>query len=170
MEDVARAAGFSRATLYTHFASKQALYAALLDRVIRRFVNEVEAVLDGPGSAREKLRRIVLVTRRVYSGNPLLVGAVTGDSAMRIERVAAAAMLAHEREVIALLARVVAEGVASGTMRAVDPEAAAYLMYQLGNVLVIREVSGRADFEFSTILDAMDDLIGRGLAARREPR
>jgi AcrR family transcriptional regulator len=167
MDEVARAAGYSRATLYTHFGCKEALYSALLERVTERFVAEVERAIEAPGDARAKLRRIVEITRRTYSGNPLLLGAVTGDEEMRIAHVAAEAMREHEREVIALLARVVAEGVASGTIRAVDPEAVAYLMYQLGNLLVIRAVSGHDEFPFPQILDAMDDLIGHGLAKPR---
>jgi hypothetical protein len=70
----------------------------------------------------------------------------------------------HEERVIGLLSEVLAQGVRAGAIRAVDPRAAAYLMYQLGNVLVIREVSGRRDFPFEKILGAMDDLINHGLA------
>ena len=39
-------------------------------------------------------------------------------------------------------------------------------MFHLGNVLVVRELSGRRDLPLKKVLDAMDDLIDRGLSAR----
>lgn len=170
MQDVARAAGCSRATVYAHFRGKDALYAALLDRTTEGFVREVEACLAAPGDARAKLREIVRIARRSYAGSPVLLGAATEDDSMRLAHVAAEAMRRHEARVVALLERVVREGVASGALRAVDPRTTAYLMYQLGNVLVIREVSGRGEFPFRRILDAMDDLIHHGLARPRGRR
>lgn len=164
MQEIARTAGLSRATVYTHFRSKAALYAALLDRVTDDFVGRVEDCLDEPGDARHKLRRIVEITREVYSGSPVLLHALTGDDETQIAAVAAEAMGRHEQRVIALLTRVLEEGVRTGAIRAVDPRATAYLMYHLGHLLVAREVSGRGDFPFRSILDAMDDLINHGLA------
>lgn len=168
MQDVARAARCARATVYTHFRGKEALYAALLDRITEGFVHEVEACLAGPGSPRAKLRRIVEIARRTYAGSPVLFAAATGDDdGGRLAQVAAEAIRRHESRVIDLLAHVIEQGVRAGAMRAVDPRMTAYLMYQLGNVLVIREVSGRGAFPFARILDAMDDLIDQGLAAPR---
>lgn len=170
MEEIARAAGLSRATVYAHFGSKDALYAALLDRITDDFVRRVEDCLEGPGGARQKLRRMVEITREVYAGSPLLLHAVRGDEEMRIDGVAAEAMGRHEERVMALLTRVLQQGVAAGAIRALDPRATAYLMYHLGNLLVVREVSGQGDFPFRKILDVMDDLINHGLAKPRQRR
>jgi len=97
----------------------------------------------------------------------VLLGAIAEDDEMRIEGIAAGAMRRQETQVISLLARVLKAGVEAGEIRAVDPKATAYLMYQLGNVLVVRELSGRRDFPLRKILDAMDDLINFGLARTR---
>jgi AcrR family transcriptional regulator len=172
MEEVARTAGFSRATVYKYFANKDALYRALLDRDTRDFIDEVKACVEerstrGDG-AREKLRRIVEITQRVYSRSPVLLSAAAGDEEMRVERIAAEAMRSQEAQIIGLLAEVIREGVRAGSIRSIDPEAAAYLMFQLGNVLVIREASGRRDFPFKKILDAMDDLVNHGLVHTRQ--
>jgi AcrR family transcriptional regulator len=164
MEEVARAAGLSRATVYKHFPGKEGLYRALLEQTTQEFLAELRACLARPGGAREKLREIVVIARQVYSRSPVLLGAAAGDDEMRMETVASDAMRDHEERVIALLTEVLAQGVRAGEIRAVDPRAAAYLMYQLGNVLVVREVSGRRDFPFEEILGAMDDLINHGLA------
>jgi AcrR family transcriptional regulator len=164
MEEVARTAGFSRATVYKHFPNKDALYRALLDRATQDFIAEVEACIAEPSGAREKLRQIVEIARAVYSRSPVLLGAAAEDDEMRIETIAAEAMRNHEGQLIALLAEVLGQGVRAGSIRPIDPGSVAYLMFQLGNALVIREVSGRRDFPFKKILDAMDDLINFGLA------
>lgn len=168
MEEIARAAGLSRATMYTYFPSKDALYRALLERATQEFIAEVEACHAQTDGAREKLRRIVEIARDVYSRSPFLLGAAAEDDEMRIEAIAADAMQSHEKQVVALLAKVLRDGVDAGSIRSVDPQTTAYLMFQLGNVLVIREASGRGDFPFAKILDAMDDLINHGLAPTQE--
>jgi AcrR family transcriptional regulator len=171
MAEVARDAGFSRATVYKHFPSKDALYRALLDRATEGFLAEVGACIVEPGGAREKLRRIVEIAHRIYAHSPVLLGAAARDDDMRIESIAAEAIRRHEREVIDLLAEVLRAGVAAGSIRPIHPERVAYLMYQLGNVLVIRELSGRRDFPLREILDAMDDLISLGLEPKaRRPQ
>lgn len=167
MEEVARDAGLSRATVYKHFPSKGALYRALLGRATEGFVAEVEACIAKPGGAREKLREIVEIAHRVYSRSPVLLGAAAQDDEMRIEAIAADAIRQHEEEVIELLAAVLRAGVAAGSIRPIDCDRVAYLMYQLGNVLVIRELSGQRDFPLKEILDAMDDLISLGLTPTR---
>jgi AcrR family transcriptional regulator len=164
MEEVARTAGLSRATVYKHFANKDALYRALLDRDTRGFIEEVRLCIAQPSGAREKLRQIVEITSRVYARSPILLGAAAEDDEMRIESIAAEAMRSQETQIVGLLADVLREGVGAGSIRSIDPDFTAYLMFQLGNVLVIREASGRRDFPFKKILDAMDDLINHGLA------
>jgi AcrR family transcriptional regulator len=164
MEEVARDAGCSRATAYKHFSSKDALYRSLLERSTRGFVDELRRCIAAPGPARAKLRRIVEITVEVYAQSPVLLGAASQDDEMRIEAIAAVAMRRQEAEIIGLLAEVLREGIEAGAIRRVDPERVAYLMYHLGNLLVIRELSGRRDYPLEPILDAMDDLLGRGLA------
>lgn len=168
MEEVARDAGFSRATAYKHFASKDALYRALLERSTRGFVDEVRLCIAAPAGARAKLRRIVEIAHGVYSQSPVLLGALARDDEMRIEAIASEAMRTQESEIIGLLAEVLRAGIEAHAIREVDPELVAYLMFHLGNVLVTRELSGRRDFPLKKILDAMDDLIDRGLSL--EPR
>lgn len=169
MGEVAREAGCSRATLYAHFPGKDALYAGLLEWETRAFLRELEAAVESGESAGRRLRAMVLATARSYAGHPVLGGALRGDAEMSLERVARPLVEATSRRVIGLLRRVLEEGIAAGSLRPVDTEAVAYLMFQLGRLLVLREVAGRADFPFERILGAMDDLVAWGIAAPPPP-
>ena len=43
-------------------------------------------------------------------------------------------------------------------------------MFQLGNVLVEREVSGAGDYDFGEIMEVMDEVFARGIAKPRRKR
>jgi AcrR family transcriptional regulator len=60
IEDVARAAGVSRATFYNHFSEREQILATLFDRLLGPNGSPVEAVdLDGPEPPLERVRTIV---------------------------------------------------------------------------------------------------------------
>jgi AcrR family transcriptional regulator len=165
MDEVAREAGCSRTTLYAHFRNKEDLYASLLEQDAEAFIREVSSVLGSEGSARKKIRRIVEVTRRTYARNHVLRLALTGDAEMTLEPIAHAFTRGQERHIIEVLRCVLEEGVAEGSLRLLDPERVAYLMFHLGRVLVEREASGVGDYPFDEIISLMDDVFARGIAA-----
>jgi AcrR family transcriptional regulator len=167
MDEVAREAGCSRTTLYAHFRNMEDLYGSLLQQDSEDFIREAESALESPGSARSKIRRIVEVTRTTYSRNPVLRLALSGDAEMCLEPVAHAFTRDQERRIIDLLARVLAEGVEEGSLRAIDPERVAYLMFHLGSFLVERETSGIGDYPFDDIVSMMDDVFAHGIAEDR---
>lgn len=170
MGEVAREAGCSRATLYLHFPSKEALYAGLLEKETGAFLEELERAASLGQSAGRKLVEILRATLQIYSESPALRDALTGDDDMTLEGVTEPAVAAYESRVLSVLGRVLEEGVAEGTFRDIDAEAVAYLMYQLGRVLVTREVTGRGDYDFERVLRAMDDLLARGIMHSKKTR
>ena len=164
MDEVAREAGCSRTTLYTHFRNKDDLYARLLEQDAEAFICEGRAIVDGKGSARRKIRRIVDLTRRTYVRNGVMRLALSGDAEMSLGPVAHAFNRDQEQRTIELLSQVIEEGVAEGSLRSVDPERIAYLMFHLGSFLVERETSGIADYPFDEVVSLMDDVFSRGIA------
>ncbi len=167
MEEVAREAGCSRTTLYSHFRNMEDLYGSLLRQGAEDFIREAESVLDSSDSARKKIRRIVELTRSTYARNPVLRMALSGDAEMSLAPIAHAFTREQERRIIDLLHRAIAEGVDEGSLRASDPERVAYLMFHLGSFLVERETSGMADYPFDEIIFLMDDVFSHGIAADR---
>jgi AcrR family transcriptional regulator len=55
MDDIVREAGISKGALYWYYKSKDALIRALLDRVFFSELREVEALLQDPGPASERM-------------------------------------------------------------------------------------------------------------------
>ena len=165
MDEVAREAGCSRTTLYSHFRNKDDLYARLLEQDAEAFIREGRAVRESEGGAGRKIRRIVDLTRRTYARNHLMRLALVGDAEMSLAPVAHAFTRDQEERIIELLRQVLEEGVAEGSLRPIDPERVAYLMFHLGSFLVERETSDRADYDFDEIMSLMDDVFSRGIAA-----
>ena len=165
MAEVARDAGCARATLYLHFDGKERLYAGLLESETRVFVGEMEAAVAASRSARRKLRAILETTGRIYSGDSALGTALAGDEEFSLDAVARSAVEDYEQQVVEILEQVLDQGVAEGDFRRIDTRAVAHLMYQLGRALVLRELSGRSQFEFDRILRVMDDVVAHGIAA-----
>ena len=170
MDEVARAAGCSRTTLYAHFRNMEDLYGSLLDQDAEAFIRDASAAIESETSTGRKIRRIVEITRSTYARNHILRMAFTGDSEMSLEGVASVYTRDQESRIIDLLRVVLEEGIAGGTIRNINAARVAYLMFHLGSLLVEREVSDAADFDFDEILEDMDDVFARGIAIPKDER
>jgi AcrR family transcriptional regulator len=168
MDEVARAAGCSRTTLYAHFRNMEDLYGSLLDGDAERFIRDASEAVENESTTGRKIRRIIEITRSSYARNQVLRMAFTGDEEMSLAGVANVYSRDQETRIIALLRQVLEEGIREGSIRQIDPERVAYLMFHLGTVLVEREVSDAADFDFDEILGVMDDVFARGIRNHSE--
>jgi AcrR family transcriptional regulator len=70
MNDVAGRAGMRKASLFYHFASKDALYEAVLGRLLARVAAALEEVYAGEGSFIERLDAAAEVTTGVFGSHP----------------------------------------------------------------------------------------------------
>lgn len=59
MQEIASAAEFATGTLYNFFSSKEALYEELCESRGERIIEDISAVLDGPGDEVQRLRTFV---------------------------------------------------------------------------------------------------------------
>jgi AcrR family transcriptional regulator len=135
VSDVAARIGVSEPVIFQNFGSKEALYAAVLDRVARRILGELQAQADQHGSAAEVLAHVLGPSRArgrhgPGSHGPGSHGMLLGDAATLLAdpgptepaRSAARSLAGH-------LADLVRRGQADGSIRAgADPEAAAWML------------------------------------------
>jgi AcrR family transcriptional regulator len=57
IDEVAEDAGFTKGAFYANFKNKEELFLAMLDERFAKRIEDIEAVLEGEGSAAEKSRR-----------------------------------------------------------------------------------------------------------------
>ena len=101
MEDIARAAGTTKAVLYDHFPSKGALHAEVVTRASEELVGTVAAAVGGSGDAKSRFRAGLLAAFRLIEQRPdvrtLLLGEPSAarevaTASVHAQRVARAAM------------------------------------------------------------------------------
>jgi AcrR family transcriptional regulator len=130
VSDVAARIGVSEPVIFQNFGSKEALYAAVLDRVAHRILGELQAQAGQHGSAAEVLAHVLSPSRASGRHRPGTHGTLFGDAATLLAdpgltepaRSAARSLSGH-------LADMVRRGQADGSIRAdADPEAAAWML------------------------------------------
>ncbi|WP_411105411.1 TetR family transcriptional regulator [Streptomyces sp. cmx-4-9] len=164
--DVARALGVSHGSVYRHFPSKAALREAVTDRWLAKSVVLLEEIASAPGrSAPSKLEAwleaLFAAKRRKAGEDPELFATYTvllGESSGVVDD--------HLNELIAQLARIIAEGVAAGTLAAGDVPAAARAVFDATGRF--HDPQYAADWLSPTItaeFEAVTGLVIRGLRA-----
>lgn len=73
MEDIAKAAGVSRQTVYAHYPSRDALLGALLDRATTQVVAAIDTADLDHGPAAAALTRFLRIGWDAFEGDPFLL-------------------------------------------------------------------------------------------------
>lgn len=167
MEEIADKAGLSRATLYLHFSSKRDLYEALLRDITGEFVREMDLVVNAEKEAPLKFRSVVELTVKTYTDNPIFLAALTEDKDYSLRNYAGPIMADYRNEILAGIKLIIRQGIRESTIRKVAVEEAAYLLYELGTQLIVKQINGVADFPLDKILDVMDDIIAKGILTQK---
>jgi AcrR family transcriptional regulator len=173
MDDVARAAGVGKRTIYVYFPSKEDLTLATIDRIVDRLCARLEAVAAADRPAGEKLRAMLLdrvlfrfdSVRDYYHGLDELFAALRPAYLARRQR--------YFDAEAAVFARVVAAGCDAGELAADDPRAAAETLLLATNSLIpyalsARELGRRKDVEARA--GRIADLLLYGLTTPPPPR
>ncbi len=121
MDDVARAAGVGKPTLYRYFGSKEELFLEVLGEVLQQLQLSLEEVAARPLPPPESLALMIrtLVDTLGRHAEPLRL--IAGDNPGLAQRLRQA-FRNRRRPILELLRRVLERGVASGDFRALDLE------------------------------------------------
>jgi AcrR family transcriptional regulator len=130
MEDIARDAGAGKATLYRHFANKDAVIDALLEREAERFERILEhAAADEPDAA-GRIEASFVAAVAFFVEHPVLTRGRDEEPGLLLPRITADGGPLVARG-LQRFRQLIADGVASGELRAVDPQAAAEVIVRL---------------------------------------
>lgn len=127
IDDVARVTGIPRATLYYHFRSKENVLAFVLRARLDELRTAVASAVAERGSVSDRLRMVVEAVLQTMAADPaaarLLVGNLGGAGSL-VDVVDQLQSSFHEP-----VSRLIAEGVADGSLADVDPAAAASTLF-----------------------------------------
>ncbi len=130
MEDIAREAGAGKATLYRHFSNKSDLIDALLVSEGERLRRRLTRAYDARDGVLPGIEDAFLTGLQFLVEHPVLTRGRDEEPAMLLERVAA-----HRGPLVEAaldwFAGVIAEGVATGEIRPVEPRWAAEVLVRL---------------------------------------
>ena len=162
--EIARVAGVSRATLYTHFADVDDAVAALLTRELGTVLRQAVEADAGPGgTGRDRLVTAVRTVLTTVPDHPLFTKVIEWDPEVlvpyltqRLGRVQA--------EALEVVAGLVTAGQADGSVRDGDPRVLAHLALTITRGFLVSHRIGADTVGHDAIVDGVAGLLDRGLA------
>lgn len=176
VEDITAAAGTGKGSLYLHFDSKEAVYLAVVEASLERFVGTATETLRGEGAVSRRLAALVEATALHYGHDELLRASLAGESHLVDGRAATLAAQIQRTRIRGLLADIIEEGRRDGSVRAgVDPQTAAAVLFEMGWGVVRAGLEDVTGVPLESALATLNDIVGRGItvpraAGRRAPR
>ncbi|MFA9445718.1 TetR/AcrR family transcriptional regulator [Egicoccus sp. AB-alg6-2] len=130
MEDVAREARAGKATLYRHFANKDALLDALLEREADRLDRRLRSAVAERDDAAGRIEAAFVAGVTFFVTHPVMTRGRDEEPGILLPRITANGGPLVRRG-LELFTGLLADGVADGELRPVDPPAAAEVIMRL---------------------------------------
>jgi AcrR family transcriptional regulator len=167
VDDITAAAGTGKGSLYLHFESKQAVYLAVVEASLERFVEAASRLLDGPGQVPARLRSLVELTIRHYGEDELLRASLFGKTGLVDGDVAQMAADVQRTRIRSLLRELLAIGQRESSVRAdIDVDAAAAVLFEIGWAVVRTALEGNSQIPLDQALTTLNQIVGLGLLPR----
>jgi AcrR family transcriptional regulator len=169
VDDITADAGTGKGSLYLHFESKQAVYLAVVEASLERFVESASALLDGSGPVPARLRSLVELTIRHYGEDELLHASLFGRKGLVDGDVARMAADVQRARIQRLLRELLAIGQRESSVRAdIDVDAAAAVLFEIGWALVRSALEGDSEIPLDRALTTLNQIVGLGLLPRNQ--
>lgn len=163
MAEIARRAGISRSTLYTHFADVDEATAALLTRVLLALLGASDDEQDPGSCAREQLMRRAVRLAAAVPDDPLIERILELDAGLLVP------YLVHrlgssQRAALDTVVDLVAAGQRDGSIRAGDPAHIAFSTFLVVQAFVISARIAEAEHGREAALAELELILERSLA------
>jgi AcrR family transcriptional regulator len=169
VDDITADAGTGKGSLYLHFESKQAVYMAVVEASLERFVESASRLLDGPGPVPSRLRSLVELTIHHYGEDELLHASLFGRAGLVDGDVARMAADVQRTRIRSLLRELLAIGQGENSVRAdIDVDAAAAVLFEIGWAVVRSALEGDSQVPLDRALTTLNQIVGLGLLPRSQ--
>jgi AcrR family transcriptional regulator len=167
IDDITAGAGTGKGSLYLHFESKQAVYMAVVEASLERFVASASRLLDRSGPVPARLRSLVELTIDHYGQDELLYASLFGKAGLVDGDVARMAADVQRTRIRSLLRELLGTGQQEGSVRAdIDVAAAAAVLFEIGWAVVRSALEGDSQIPLDRALTTLNQIVGLGLLPR----
>jgi AcrR family transcriptional regulator len=162
MEDIVRATGVPRPTLYYHFSSKEKILAWLLDRMLIELSVDVGEVLDRDEPAADRLDAVVGTYLALFAEHRDLCTVLLSELGRitRIPELADAIRAAFHEPVRKLLDA----GAADGSLRKLDDELTASAIFGAVTMVGLHKVVTDQPVDVNRTVSGLGQVMRRGIA------
>lgn len=172
VEDIAKKAGLSKGAVYLYFPSKEALLDGLVQRAIVPVADKALAsLMQFNGHPREKLTFFLrMLASRIVDAKMFAIPKIIMREAVVAPQIAAIYRDAVLNKVIPVLTGVIAQGIADGYFRKIDPEMAVRsLMGPIAIHIMLQEIFGvKAEGDIDAMIETHLTILFDGLSAPEE--
>ncbi|RCK72329.1 MAG: Transcriptional regulator, TetR family [Anaerolineae bacterium] len=166
VDEICAAANVSKGAFYHHFPSKQTLFLALLQDWVQELEQSLTTISQEVEWVPQRFERLAEMLQQVFEQ-------AAGKAPMFLEfwyqatkdPTAWSASVEPYQRFRSILARWIEEGIQQGSLKVVDPEAAAATLVSLGVGLVLQVALERQGLEWRTIPQAVVKLLLEGMAS-----
>ncbi len=159
--DIARDAGVAAGTLYRYFRNKEDLLRQVVEHGSTRWLERARRALSGPGTALERLARAGEASVEHNHETRLLDAVLNRDTDIIFAPLLDELHDLVLRKNVAMMAEVIRDGIAEGSIRDVDPERAAFILFVGGNTLFNQSI-----YPYAEILPLFGEITRLGLIRR----
>jgi AcrR family transcriptional regulator len=169
VDDITADAGTGKGSLYLHFESKQAVYMAVVEASLERFVESASRLLDGAGPIPSRLRSLVELTIQHYGEDELLRASLFGRAGLVDGDVARRAADVQRTRIRSLLRQLLSIGQREGSVRSdIDVDAASAVLFEIGWAVVRSALESDSQIPLERALTTLNQIVGLGLLPRSQ--
>ncbi len=152
MEDIARAAGITKPTIYTYFEGKKDIMVSLVEWEAQQVLDVGLSQVKTDAGAPEQLAAMFTAADEFLEKDSFLKGIAMRDPDILTPEVISLAF-AYERRIIEAMAGILEQGMEEGTVRRTDPKLLAYAIVRLHEAFTFTSFFDEEGFDPGEIRD-----------------